>query len=137
MRIFISIFLILGLGSCSPKYIEIVNSDTKTKFGFEISAPNQAVYFVENKKSTSVNDRNNSHENIANALYNKYGPARDNFFIGTTNARDFKFNLINKTYYIAVEKLPKRNAMILFDGRHKPIVKFNPKKYYRFIDKMK
>ncbi|MEO5910132.1 MAG: hypothetical protein ABIP95_04545 [Pelobium sp.] len=135
MRMLISFILLLALTSCSKKYIEQVKSDTKTKFGFEIPAPNKAVFFVENKNigdSTSI-----SHTNTANSMYHKYGPARDDFFIGRTNAKDLKFNLANKTYYIAVENLPKRTAMILFDGKHKPVVKFNPKKYDRLISKIK
>ncbi|CAM4009497.1 hypothetical protein [Flavobacterium weaverense] len=133
----ISILLLFILTSCSPKYIQEVPSDTKTKFGFEISAPNQAVYFVENEKFEFKNNRTFEHEKIANELYNSFGPATDDFYIGKTNARDFKFNVNNKTYYIAVESLSQRTAMILFDGAHKPIIEFNPKKYRKLILKMK
>ncbi len=135
MRILVSFLFLLALTSCSTKYIEQVNSDKKTRFGFEITAPSKAIYFVENKNIGDSTSKN--HTKIANSMYNKYGPARDNFFIGTTNAKDFKFNLANKTYYIAVENLPKKTAMILFDGEHKPVVVFNPNKYNRLISKIK
>lgn len=129
--------MLLTLTSCSRRYIQKVNPNTKTKFGFEISAPSKAVCFVTNQKISASERRVNLHQKIANSLYNKYGPATDDFFIASTNAKDVKFNLDEKTYYIDVEQLPNRTAMILFDGRHKPVVKFNPKKYGKLISKVK
>ena len=135
MRIFIVFVLFLGLASCKTASVQQVNSDTKTKFGFEITTPNKAVFFVENKKSKDrVSDH---HVEIADLLYQQFGPATDDFFIAKTDARDFKFNLADKTYYIDVEKLPKRTAMILFDGKHKPIIEYNPKNYRKLIEKIK
>lgn len=135
-KLILFIFL-LGLTSCSSKYIKEVNPETKTKFGFEIPAPNQAVFFVENKNIKISGNKVNNHIAVANAMYHKHGPAKDNFFIGITNARDFKFNLANKTYYITVENLPKRTAMILFDGEHKPNIAFNYRNYSKLIAKIK
>lgn len=137
MRIIILLFFLTALSSCGSKYIQEVSAAQKTKFGFEITAPNQAIYFVTNEKIEFRNITKNNPEKIANVLYNKYGPARDDFFIGSTNAIDFKFNLENKTYYIAIDKFRKRNAMLLFDGKHKPKIEFNPKKYNQLIIKSK
>ncbi len=135
MRIFIVFAVLLGVVSCRTSSVQQVNSDIKTKFGFEITTPNKAVFFVENKKSKDrVSDL---HSEIADLLYQQFGPATDDFFISKTNARDLKFNLADKTYYIDVEKLPKRTAMILFDGKHKPIIQFNPKNYRKLIEKIK
>lgn len=135
MRIFIVFVLFLGLSSCRTASIQQVNSDIKTKFGFEITTPNKAVFFVENKQSKErISDH---HSEIADLLYQQFGPATDDFFIAKTNARDLKFNLADKTYYIDVEKLPKRTAMILFDGKHKPIIEYNPKNYRKLIEKIK
>ena len=129
--------MLLALTSCSKRFIQEVNPNTKTKFGFEVSAPSKAVYFVTNQKIPASEHNVNLHQKIANSLYNKYGPATDNFFIASTNAKDVKFNLGEKTYYIDVEQLPKRTAMILFDGRHKPKVEFNPEKYGKLVSKIK
>ncbi|NRS90336.1 hypothetical protein HNQ02_003276 [Flavobacterium sp. 7E] len=127
----IAFLFLIGLISCSPKYIHLVKSDTKPKFGFEIPAPSKAVFFVENEK----NSLDKNYINTANLLYNKYGPATDNFVIGLTDASDFIFKLGDKTYYIDVKKLPKSTAMLLFDGKHKPTVIFNPKRFEKFIIK--
>lgn len=135
MRILIVVPVLLAFTSCSTRYIQQVPSDTKTKFGFAITGPNKAVYFVENEKIN--HSKPNNHAQLANALYNAYGPARDDFYVANTNDLDFKFNLADKTYYIAVENLPKRTAMILFDGKHKPIVAFNPRRYNKLISKIK
>ena len=135
MRTFIVFAVILGVVSCRTSSVQQVNSDIKTKFGFEITTPNKAVFFVENKKSKDrVSDH---HVEIADLLYQQFGPATDDFFIAKTNARDLKFNLAQKTYYINVEKLPKRTAMILFDGKHKPIIEYNPENYRKLIEKIK
>ncbi len=136
MKIIVFFLALITLGSCSNMYVQQVNANTKTKFGFEISAPGKAVFFVTNQKIPSSGNIS-KHEKIANSLYNKYGPATDNFFIASTNAKDVKFNLGDKNYYIEVEQLPKRTAMILFDGQHKPMVEFNPKKYDKRISKIK
>src|SRR5690606_370326 len=111
---------LLFLISCSPKYIVKVHPDTKIKFGFTATAPNVGVFFVENVNNPIGLSDTNYHQKIADKLYNKYGPARDNFYIGRTNAKEFKFNLKKRTYYIEVQNLPQRTAMIIFDGKHKP-----------------
>lgn len=136
MKIIVLVLALFTLGSCSKKYVQQVNSNTKTKFGFEITAPSKAVCFVTNQK-IPISGNIGKHEEIANSLYNKYGPATDNFFIASTNAKDVKFNLADKTYYIEMDQLPKRTAMILFDGKHKPVVEFNPKKYGKRISRIK
>ena len=134
-NIFFSICIVLLLNSCTTKYLVKVDAENKTKFGFEITEPNVAVLFVENINSEIGLSNINQHNKIADRMYNKYGPARDDFFIAKTNAKDFKFNLKNVSYYIEIQKLPQRTAMILFDGKHKPIVYFEPKKYEKIIIK--
>lgn len=123
------IFAVLILNACTSKYIIQVSPETKTKFGFEIVAPNKAVFFVENINTTIGIADTAQHKEIADRLYNKYGPSKDNFYVGRTNAKDFKFNLGNTSYYIDVKSLPRRNAVILFDGKHKPSLCFKPEKY--------
>lgn len=137
MKIIIVLFLSLGIISCKTKYIQEVNPNLKTKFGFEVSSGIKAVYFIENENIEICESCLISHNSISSLMYSTYGPAKDDFYIGSTNARDFKFNLANKSYYIDIHDLPKRTAMILFDGKKKPIIEFNPKKYEKLIRKMK
>lgn len=67
MRTFIAFAVILGVVSCRTSSVQQVNSDIKTKFGFEITTPNKAVFFVENKKNKDrVSDH---HLEIADLLY--------------------------------------------------------------------
>ena len=121
------------LSSCSSRFIQQVNPDTKIKFGFEINGPNKAIYFVENATREVDDTTLKNHTDMANTLYNKYGPATDQLYVGATNAKDFKFNLKGKTYYIAVENLPQRTAMILFNGKSKPIIELRSAKYHQKI----
>lgn len=123
-------FIIIFLNSCSSKYIKLVNPDTKTEFRITLTAPSQGIFFVENEKVNASNKKTiENHTRTANSIYNKYGPASDKRFVGITNARQLKFNIKDKTYLIDVSKLKKRTAMILFDGKNKPIIEYNPKKY--------
>lgn len=134
---FFSICLVVLLNSCTSKYLVKVDAETKTKFGFEITEPYVAVFFVENVNSKIGLTNIDQHNKIADRMYNKYGPARDDFFIAKTNAKDFKFNLKNVSYYIVVQKLPQRTAMIIFDGKHRPKVYSEPEKYEEIIKKIK
>lgn len=115
--------------SCSSKYVKLVNRDAKTEFGFTLTAPTKGVFFVENIKVNASKDKMQKHAEIANSIYNNYGPATDKMFIGRTNARQLKFNIDDKTYLIDISKFKKRTAMVLFDGKNKPIIEYSPTKY--------
>lgn len=135
IRLFIYFFLIITfLNSCSSRYIKKVNPDTKTEFGITLTAPSQGIFFVENEK-VNISNKNTieNHTKTANSIYNKYGPSTDKRFLGRTNARQLKFNIKDKTYLIDITKFKDRTAMILFDGKNKPIIEYNPKKYYQLF----
>lgn len=117
------------LFSCSSKYIKVVNKDIKTEFGITISAPSQGAFFVENTKTNAPNDIIEIHTKTANSIYNNYGPSTEKRFLGRTNARQLKFIIEDKTYLIDITKFKKRTAMILFDGKSKPIIEYNSAKY--------
>lgn len=130
IKLFISCFLIiLFLNSCSSRYIKLVDHDTKTEFGITITAPSQGMFFVENQKVSASKNKIEIHTKTANSIYNNYGPATDIMFVGRTNARQLKFKSNNKTYLIDITQFKKRTAMILFDGKNKPIIEYNEKKY--------
>ena len=123
------LFLILIFCSCSSKYIKLVHHDTKTEFGITISAPNQGIFFVENTTVSGQEDKIEIHSKTAKSIYNNWGPCTDERFLGRTNARQLKFILDDKTYLIDITKFKKRTAMILFDGKSKPIIEYNSAKY--------
>jgi hypothetical protein len=132
MKIFLKITILLAalfFCSCSSKYIKLVNRDTKTEFGFTITGPNQGVFFVENTKVRAAKDKIEIHTSVANSIYNNWGPSTDKRFLGKTNARQLKFNLNDKTYLIDITEFKKRTAMVLFDGKSKPIIEYKPEKY--------
>lgn len=123
------LFLMISVISCTSKYITEVPATTKTRFGMEITTPTKAVFFVENENAAGTEEQLSEHRQIADKLYHQFGPATDNLYIARTNAQDLKFNLGNSTYYIDVGKLPHRTAMIVFDGKNKPVLIFESKKY--------
>lgn len=127
------VFLLLFVvSSCASRYIKVVSPDTKTEFGITLKAPSEAIFFVEN---VNITGDNQVHTNLANSLYNQYGPATDKRVVGRTDARQLKFILKDKTYLIDITKLKKRTALILFDGKNKPIIEYKTKKYRPLIQR--
>lgn len=135
--IHISCFLIIlvVLNGCSSKHIKKVNQDIKTDFGITLTSPSEGIFFVENQKVAASEEEIEIHKKTADFIYNKYGPATDNRFVGRTNARELKFITAKKTYLIDITMLNKRTAMVLFDGKNKPVIKYNPKKYNSNVEK--
>jgi hypothetical protein len=134
-RIYVCFFLIIILlNSCSSRSIKLVSPETKTEFGITLTAPSQGIFFVENEKVNALQNTIEIHRKTANSIYNKYGPASERRFVGKTNARQLKFNIKDKTYLIDVSKLKKRTAMILFNGKDKPIIEYDEKKYNDLVE---
>lgn len=135
IKLFIYFFLIITFSnSCSSRHIKKVNPDTKTEFGMTLTAPSQGIFFVENEKVGASNKKTiENHTRAANSIYNNYGPSTDKRFVGRTNVRQLKFNIKDKTYLIDITEFKHRTAMILFDGKNKPIIEYNPKKYNQLV----
>ncbi|WP_121966606.1 hypothetical protein [Myroides sp. N17-2] len=119
-------WVILFFTSCSSRYVAVVSPEAKMEFGIMLEAPSKGMFFVENEK---VGGPNVEHTNTANSLYNKYGPATDQMFVGRTNARQLKFKTEGQTYLVDITKFKKGTAMVIFDGKNKPIITFNVNKY--------
>lgn len=118
-----------ALNSCSPQYVKLVDSDTPVDFGMTFTAPSQGIFFVENESASDSQENIQYHLRSANSIFNAYGPSTDQRYLGRTNARQLKFNLKKKTYLIDITKLKHRTAMIMFDGKNKPIIEYDAKKY--------
>lgn len=127
--------ILVVLNGCSSKHIKKVNKDIKTDFGITVTSPSQGIFFVENQKVAASEEEIEIHKKTADSIYNTYGPATDNRFVGRTNARELKFITAKKTYLIDITMLNKRTAMVLFDGKNKPVLKYNPKKYKSIVEK--
>ncbi len=73
MRILILLPFLLGLTSCSTRYIKEVPSEAKTKFGFEVTAPNNLITFL--NMDSNINYSSACHINQVTmtlwACYNK------------------------------------------------------------------
>ncbi len=136
IKLFSSYFLcIMFLNSCSSGYIKLVDSDVKTEFGITLTAPAQGIFFVQNKKVDAFKSEIESHNKAASSIYNNYGPATNERFVGKTNARQLKFHTRDKTYLIDITKFKRRTALIVFDGQKKPVISYNVKKYNFLVEK--
>jgi len=124
-----TVIFTLIISGCSSKYIQKVDANTKTDFGITLTAPSQGIVFVENKNIEASEIQVETHTELANSIYNQYGPATDKRFVGRTNARQLKFIIDEKAYLIDVLKLQNRTAMVLFNGKSKPIIEYDTKKY--------
>ncbi len=125
----------LFLSSCSSSYIKQVDPELKTAFGITLTSPSQGIFFVQNKKVDAFKSEIEAHIQVANSIYNNYGPATDRRFVGTTNARQLKFHTKERTYLIDITKFKKRTALVLFDGHHKPIIVFHVDRYHLIVEK--
>lgn len=133
LKTLFSVLLFLFIYSCSPKMIRIATSEDKANFG--ISKPTKAVFFVENENSTASENQINDHKNTADKIYAQFGGATERVMVGRTNAKTFTFSNGDITWFVDVQKFPKRTAMILFDGKNEPIIEYNTKKYERLVQK--
>lgn len=113
--------------------IRVATAEDKANFG--ITRPTKALFFVENENITVSEDGVNEHKKIADRLYNQFNGATEKLMIGRTNAKTFKFSNGNTTWFVDVRNFPKRTAMILFDGKDKPIIEYNSKKYESLVRK--
>ncbi|UQB70138.1 hypothetical protein [Epilithonimonas zeae] len=121
--LFASIFLI----SCSQNIIRNPMNGEKSDFG--ITSPSKALFFVENEKIDDDEEKIKTHTKTANEIYSMFGEITDKMMVGRTNAKTFKFTRGKKTWLVDVNKMPKRTAMILFDGLQKPFIEYDSEKY--------
>lgn len=130
-KLFIITLCIL-LSSCSPKIIRMATSEDKADFG--ITNPTKALFFVENENIPASDERINHHKETADKIYGQFGGATERVMVGRTNAKTFKFSNGETTWFVDVQKFPKRTAMILFDGKNEPIIEYNTKKYGKRVE---
>ena len=117
--------------SCSPKIIRNWKEGEKSDFG--ITSPSKAAFFVENENIQAEEKLVKKHTEIANQIYGLFGSATDLMLVGRTNAKTFKFKRGNKTWFVDVNQMTKRTAMILFDGSEKPMVEYDIEKYLPLV----
>ena len=123
----IAIFLV----ACSPKILRKPDKGEKSHFG--ITAPSKAVFFLENENIEADKERIGNHTNTANEIYDMFGFMTDKILVGRTNAKTFKFTKGKKVWFLDADLMPKRTAMILFDGSGKPIVEYDSGKYLSLV----
>lgn len=117
--------------SCSPKIIRNWKEGEKSDFG--ITSPSKAAFFVENENIQAEEKLVKKHTEIANQIYGLFGSATDQMLVGRTNAKTFKFTKGKKTWFVDVNQMTKRTAMILFDGSEKPMVEYNVENYLPLV----
>ena len=130
-NILTSIIILLFATSCSTKIIRKAQEGEKSHFG--ITSPSKAVFFVENENIEADEKQVKNHTEKANHIYNLFGFATDAMIVGRTNAKTFKFTKDKKSWFVDVNKMPKRTAMILFDGSGKPMIEYDSEKYLPLV----
>ncbi len=127
-----AIAIVLLSISCSPKIIRKAKKGEKSNFG--LTAPSKAVFFVENKNIEANEELVKTHTKAANKIHDLFGIATDKMMVGRTNAKTFKFSKGKKTWFVEINKMKNRTAMILFNGSQKPIIEYNPEKYLDLVN---
>ncbi len=106
MKVLPFILLFLFVCSCSPQMIRLAVPEDKADFG--ISAPSKALFFVENENRAASEDLINTHKEIADRLYREFGGATEYMMVARTNAKAFKFSNGRITWFVDVQKFPKK-----------------------------
>jgi len=126
-----TIIILLTSISCSPKIIRNWKEGERLDFG--ITSPSKAAFFVENENIQAEEELVKKHTETANHIYGLFGTATDLMLVGRTNAKTFKFTKGKKTWFVDVNQMTKKTAMILFDGSEKPMVEYDIEKYLPLV----
>lgn len=108
------------------------NTERIADLGF--TTPTKVVVFVENENKKIKPATAKKHNEMSKKIRSHYGPMRTDLFVADTKAKSLKFTTRHDVYFIDIHTLPKRNAMIVFDGENKPVIYYNPKKYHEVTD---
>lgn len=131
-KLFLASLTIVLIGiSCSPKIIRNAKEGERSDFG--ITSPSKAAFFVENENIQAEEGLMKKHTETANQIYDSFGSATDLMLVGRTNAKTFKFTKGKKTWFVDVNQMTNRTAMILFDGAEKPMVEYDVEKYLPLV----
>ncbi|MFV0541490.1 MAG: hypothetical protein ACK5MZ_09690 [Aestuariibaculum sp.] len=129
-----TIVVLIAFTSCSPKITTLGKEESK-KVDIGITAPSKAIFFVENETIFGSDAQIKNHTQKADKIHGQFGPFTDEMIAARTNAKTFTFSSGNKIWFINVNKLKNRTAMILFNGRDRPVVEYSIDKYQILVDK--
>lgn len=124
---------ILLLGSCSPKLItrtfEKKSSDLRFLDG------TKAILFVENRDLMQNRKELEHHNQTTKSLFQQFGMVTISLPMFSTSGKVFQFGTGDFFWVVDMNHAKKRTAMIIFDGKQKPVIEYNPDKYAELINK--
>lgn len=126
------VFLLL-LASCSPKMI--THTIQKVKADVATSDGSKMILFVENENILATPTEIDQHKEMVKSIYKQFGGVTSSLPMFVTTSKIFRFGLDKNFWVVDANKMKKRTAMILFDGKNKPIIEYQAEKYPVLINK--
>jgi len=134
-KIYVNLITCVWILGASCLFINAnAQSNTKRIADLGFTTPTKVVVFVENENKKIKPATAKKHNEMSKKIRLHYGPMRTDLFVANTKAKSLKFTTRHDVYFIDINTLPKRNAMIVFDGENKPVIYYNPKKYHEVTD---
>ena len=97
------------------------------------------IAFLENSTKSSKNIDKESYKALKNYIYKKYGPATTELLILSIKEGNVRINNNqmnnNVSWLVEIEKLPKPFALLIYDGKNKPIIELNSDNYVKILEK--
>lgn len=127
------VVLTLFVSACSSKII--TQSKQKTNADISTTDGSKMILFVENENLMASEKELNAHKEMVKNLYQQFGGVTTSLPMFTTTGKIFEFGTKKKFWVIDANKMEKRTAIILFDGKNKPIIEYKSEKYPDLINK--
>ena len=127
--LFLFLFLLIA---CKPSYVKSILPESQVSSSLTISE-GRLIAFLENSTKSSKNIDKESYKALKNYIYKKYGPATTELLILSIKEGNVRIN--NKSWLVEIEKLPKPFALLIYDGKNKPIIELNSDNYVKILEK--
>lgn len=133
--LFLFLFLLIA---CKPSYVKSILPESQVSSSLTISE-GRLIAFLENRTKSSKNIDKESYKALKNYIYKKYGPATTELLILSIKEGNVRINNNqannNVSWLVEIEKLPKPFALLIYDGKNKPIIELNSDNYVKILEK--
>ena len=123
--------------ACRSSYITEIPQETKISTSLRTGGTHKIVVFVEDDAYYKVAQKNLSYKEAKEAITAQLPAASSDCLCGiTVHGGIIRIDGEKKSWIIDIKKLPTIAGLVLYDGKNKPIVELNPKKYEMRFRKM-
>lgn len=128
----VQIIVLFVVVSCSSKIITKTTADVES----DVSVTDDTlILLIENEDIRATPSEIDAHNKMSESLYNQFGPVTTEFPMFSTTGKKFLLSSNDNHWLVDANKMKKRTAILLFDGKNKPIIEYNVRNYPVLISK--